>query len=87
MFQCGFIAETGLHAGILPIQIIDEELYRNPPTLLFGTVDKYAMMTWIKETGAFFASNSDNRPPELIIQDELHLISGSLGTMGFYGHN
>ena len=69
----------------LPIQIIDEELYRNPPTLLFGTVDKYAMMTWIKETGAFFASNSDNRPPELIIQDELHLISGSLGTMvGLY---
>ena len=27
----------------LPIQIIDDELYETPPTLLFGTVDKFAM--------------------------------------------
>lgn len=65
----------------LPIQIIDEELYDNPPTLLFGTVDKFAMLAWKKEVGAFFAAYSDNRAPELIIQDELHLISGPLGTM------
>lgn len=69
----------------LPIQIIDEELYDNPPTLLFGTVDKFAMMPWDARTGAFFACNSTNRAPELIIQDELHLISGALGTMvGLY---
>lgn len=69
----------------LPIQIIDEELYDNPPTLLFGTVDKFAMMPWDARTGAFFACNSLNRAPELIIQDELHLISGALGTMvGLY---
>lgn len=69
----------------LPIQIVDEELYRNPPTLLFGTVDKFAMMPWKKEIGAFFAVSSENRAPELIIQDELHLISGPLGTMvGLY---
>lgn len=69
----------------LPIQIIDEELYDNPPTLLFGTVDKFAMMAWDGRVGAFFGLHSENRSPELIIQDELHLISGALGTMvGLY---
>lgn len=69
----------------LPIQIIDEELYDNPPTLLFGTVDKFAMMPWDGRVGAFFGVGTDNRAPELIIQDELHLISGALGTMvGLY---
>lgn len=69
----------------LPIQIIDEELYATPPTLLFGTVDKFAMMAWDGRVGAFFGLHSENRSPELIIQDELHLISGALGTMvGLY---
>lgn len=69
------------HDQKLPIQIVDEELYATPPTLLFGTVDKFAMMAWKKEVGSFFAVGSANRAPELIIQDELHLISGPLGTM------
>ena len=69
----------------LPIQIVDSELYRNPPSLLFSTVDKFAMLPWKKEVGAFFGRNNNNRTPELIIQDELHLISGPLGTMvGLY---
>ena len=69
----------------LPIQIIDDELYANPPTLLFGTVDKFAMMPWDGRVGSFFGIGSKNRAPELIIQDELHLISGALGTMvGLY---
>lgn len=69
----------------LPIQIIDEELYATPPTLLFGTVDKFAMMAWDGRVGAFFGLHSEDRSPELIIQDELHLISGALGTMvGLY---
>ncbi len=69
----------------LPVQIVDQELYIKPPTLLFGTVDKFAMLPWKKEIGSFFAEGSQNRTPELIIQDELHLISGPLGTMvGLY---
>lgn len=69
----------------LPIQIIDEELYSAPPTLLFGTVDKFAMMAWDGRVGRFFGLHKENRTPELIIQDELHLISGALGTMvGLY---
>jgi hypothetical protein len=69
----------------LPIQVVDEELYKKPPTLLFGTVDKFAMLPWKGEVGAFFGVHSNNRAPELIIQDELHLISGPLGSMvGLY---
>lgn len=71
----------------LPIQVVDEELYKNPPTLLFGTVDKFATLPWKGEVSNLFALNKDNntKSPELIIQDELHLISGPLGTMvGLY---
>lgn len=68
----------------LPIQIVDEELYKNPPTLLFATVDKFAMMAWKKDIKAFFGTDN-NDAPDLIIQDELHLISGPLGSMvGIY---
>ncbi len=66
---------------VLPIQVVDDELFSKPPTLLFGTVDKFAMLPWKQEVGNFFASRTKNRPPELIIQDELHLISGPLGTI------
>ncbi|NFS28124.1 helicase [Clostridium botulinum] len=71
----------------LPIQVVDEELYKNPPTLLFGTVDKFASLPWKGEVSNLFALNkgNNNKSPELIIQDELHLISGPLGTIvGLY---
>lgn len=69
----------------LPVQVVDEELYRTPPTLLFATVDKFAMIAWNKEVGSFFGLDTNNRAPELIIQDELHLISGPLGSIvGLY---
>lgn len=71
----------------LPVLIVDEEIYRTPPTLLFGTVDKFAQMPLQKGVSNLFSTEpgSPNLPPELIIQDELHLISGALGTMvGLY---
>lgn len=71
----------------LPIQVVDEELYKNPPTLLFGTVDKFAALPWEGDVSKLFALNKNNnrKQPELIIQDELHLISGPLGSMvGLY---
>jgi len=75
----------------LPLQVVDESIYDSPPTLLLGTVDKFAMIPWKKEAGNLFGFRGDHErthricPPELIIQDELHLIAGPLDTMvGLY---
>lgn len=99
----------------LPVVVVDEEIYRRPPTMLIATVDKFAMMAWRGETRTLFGATtlecprhgllwpgspcqgnhraergkpatrvkviSPLRPPDLIIQDEFHLISGPLGTM------
>ncbi len=73
-------------SGYLPIYLIDEEIYNRRPTLLISTVDKYARIPWLKDTGKIFGLDQENiLPPELIIQDELHLIAGPLGTIsGLY---
>jgi hypothetical protein len=103
----------------LPVVVVDTEIYHRPPTMLIGTVDKFAMMAWRGETRTLFGrakqecprhgliwpdwqcsgnhpkkgvhpptkvqAISSLRPPDLIIQDEFHLISGPLGTMvGLY---
>jgi hypothetical protein len=68
----------------LPIWTIDSEIYRNQPGLVIGTVDKFAQVARNPRTSALFG-NGTLPPPELIIQDELHLISGPLGTVaGIY---
>ncbi|MGH3772882.1 MAG: DISARM system helicase DrmA [Pseudonocardiaceae bacterium] len=107
----------------LPVLVVDEEIYRHPPSLLIGTVDKFAQLPWQGETTALFgrvirrcerhgfvtddlmAKKWEHerhppipdapaarivgvpmlRPPDLIIQDELHLIAGPLGSLvGLY---
>lgn len=69
----------------LPVYLVDEEIYRYRPSFLVATVDKFAQVAQNEKTFAIFGKNSGNRPPELIIQDELHLISGPLGTItGIY---
>lgn len=81
----------------LPLCLSDETIYLHPPTLLFGTVDKFAQLAH-KVNGSEQGRNSDSRrlfgkgnwekgkpedgyfPPDLIIQDELHLLLGPLGS-------
>ncbi|MBF8173055.1 DISARM system helicase DrmA [Streptomyces olivaceus] len=125
-FECPFGASAfGLPAQELglPVLVVDEEIYRFPPSLVIATVDKFAQLPWKGDTQALFgqvsrcctrhgyvtpsavdadwessshpaagdhpaASTIDTgrvRPPDLIVQDELHLISGPLGSLtGLY---
>ncbi|MFB8115490.1 helicase-related protein [Streptomyces sp. NPDC055962] len=72
----------------LPVHLIDDTVYDARPTLVIATVDKFASMPWRPATSALFnLDDPDDHtpPPELIVQDELHLISGPLGTLtGLY---
>lgn len=68
----------------LPVYEVDEDLYAQPPTFLVGTIDKFAMLAWRTEPAAFFGLSKGQRVgtgPSLLIQDELHLISGPLGSL------
>ncbi|NBD14038.1 helicase-related protein [Corallococcus silvisoli] len=68
----------------LPIWTVDEDVYNKRPTLLIGTVDKFAQIVRRKEVNDLFAVGT-GLSPDLVIQDELHLISGPLGTVtGLY---
>ncbi len=96
---------TGRNA--LPILTVDEPIYRRLPCFIVATVDKFAQLPWVGESGkllgkaerhdaaGFYGPTEPGQgspipggtlpPPDLIIQDELHLISGPLGTMvGLY---
>jgi len=81
----------------IPVCLTDETIFQHPPSLLFGTVDKFAQLAH-KVNGQNNGRNSDSRrifgkgnwesgkphdgylPPDLIIQDELHLLLGPLGS-------
>lgn len=72
----------------LPVDVVDERIYQNPPSLVIGTADKFAMISYRPDAGALFGRtriggqpHQEFVPPSVIIQDELHLISGPLGTM------
>lgn len=89
IFQCPDVRCPFSSSRGLPIRVVDEDIYDTPPTLLLGTVDKFAALAWRPEARSLFGLGSDGSrttsPPGLIIQDELHLISGPLGSVvGLY---
>lgn len=78
------VTSNCLLSGKLPVWTVDEDIYEQRPTLLIGTVDKFAQIVRNDRTVQLFGA-SDKCTPDLIIQDELHLISGPLGTIsGLY---
>jgi len=116
--RCDFSRAKSKGLG-LPVLVVDDEIYRHPPSMLIATVDKFAMMAWRGQVRTLFGRATREcprhgllwpeagctgkhrkqgnlpavdtktlapiRPPDLVIQDELHLISGPLGTMvGLY---
>ena len=99
----------------IPAYTVDENLYMFLPSLVIGTVDKFAMLPFMPRMAMLFghvsshcerdgfasresphqtSHNDGSRvvqfseplpPPDLVIQDELHLLSGPLGSMvGLY---
>lgn len=73
----------------LPVYVVDEDVYSYRPTLIIATADKFAGLPWRDQSAELFnlktLKRSEQLRPELIIQDELHLISGPLGTLaGLY---
>ncbi|WP_081701641.1 DISARM system helicase DrmA [Rhodococcus sp. JG-3] len=117
--DCAYSPRNSPDEG-LPVLVTDEEIYRLTPSLVIGTVDKFAQLPWRASTASLFGTvnqrcprhgyiSPDNdkctgrhpkagplpsttaqpvmalRPPDLIIQDELHLIADALGSMvGLY---
>lgn len=82
--QCRYSRRSGL-----PVHVVDEDIYEVRPSIVIGTVDKFAMMAWRPQARNLFGLDESGErvvsPPGLIIQDELHLISGPLGSMvGLY---
>ena len=68
----------------LPVYLWQEAIFDEKPTLLLGTIDNFCKLTWLPEAIELF-NGPKISPPDLIIQDELHLISGPLGSMvGLY---
>lgn len=68
----------------LPVHTVDTEIYRHRTSLIIATVDKFAQLPRNADISNLFGI-PEGLPPSLIIQDELHLISGPLGTMcGLY---
>lgn len=65
----------------LPVRVVDPQIFADPPSMVVATVDKFARIPWSQDSGAILGrNNSPYDPPSLIIQDELHLLSGPLGT-------
>lgn len=88
-FVCSNEYDTCTFVDGLPVRLCDEQIYKEPPTLLFGTVDKFAAIAHKvssnpretkKDSRRIFGQGVNCLPPDLIIQDELHLLLGPLGS-------
>ena len=76
--------KTCIFNDSIPVVLWEEEVFARKPSLILATVDNFAKLTW-EDAALRTFSNEKYSPPDLIIQDELHLISGPLGSLvGLY---
>lgn len=71
----------------IPVYQAEESTLQRSPTAIIATVDSFAKLSWHeRKTNNIFNKDLEGvDPPELIIQDELHLIEGPLGSLvGLY---
>lgn len=71
----------------IPAYTVDEIIYKCKPSIIIGTVDKIAGISSNPDASNILGDMHDNniKPPDLIIQDEMHLLSGPLGSLfGIY---
>lgn len=69
----------------IPVHVADDDVFETRPSLIIGTLDKFAQLAYKQHAGNIFDTDNKNTKPDLIIQDELHLVSGPLGTIsGLY---
>jgi hypothetical protein len=74
--KCEFSRQTGM-----PVHIVDEDIFNKTPSFVVATVDKLAQLAWSPEMSRLLGCHDSGTGPDLIIQDELHLITDALGTM------
>ncbi len=83
--QCFFSEEK----RPIPALVIDDDIFDEKPSLIVATIDKFAQVAFNERIRELFGIDAEGErciePPNLIIQDELHLISGPLGSVvGIY---
>ena len=83
---CRYAASTRLailHGGRpLPILTVDQPIYRRLPAFLIATVDKFAALPWVGESGAFFGNVDRHENKDFTVRargaDNLSIMAGSL---------
>jgi hypothetical protein len=67
--------------GKVGIYVVDDSIYKARPSFIIGTIDKFASLAYKPDSSNLFSIDNKYKQPDLIIQDELHLITGPLGTV------
>jgi hypothetical protein len=47
----------------LPVQVVDEDIYQRPPTVLLATSDKFAGLPWKPDIAKLLGGQTDALPP------------------------
>lgn len=66
----------------IPAYTVDDDIYTANPSFIISTVDKIARLAFNENASKIFG-NMESHRPDLMIQDEMHLLTGPMGS--FFG--